>query len=57
VLEVHGRLAPKLVPKLYDFSHEQYVLAIEDLSSFQVWRNALNNGERHPALQVRWVAM
>jgi 5-methylthioribose kinase len=48
VLEVHGRLAPKLVPKLYDFSHEQYVLAIEDLSSFQVWRNALNNGERHP---------
>ncbi|MGO9335695.1 MAG: S-methyl-5-thioribose kinase [Acidimicrobiales bacterium] len=48
VLEVHGRLAPNLVPKFYDFSHEQHVLAMEDLSSFQVWRNALNNGERHP---------
>jgi 5-methylthioribose kinase len=48
VLEIHGRLAPELVPKLYDFNRERYVLAMEDLSGFEVWRTALNNGERHP---------
>jgi len=47
VLEIHGQLAPELVPKFFDFCHERYVLAMEDLSSFKVWRTALNNGERH----------
>jgi len=47
VLEVHGRLAPEFVPKFFDFSHERHVLAMEDLSSFEVWRTALNKGERH----------
>jgi 5-methylthioribose kinase len=43
----HGALAPALVPTLYDYNPERYVLAMEDLSDHQVWRHALNRGERH----------
>ncbi len=46
-LRVHGRLAPGLVPTLYDYDAERYVIAMEDLSDHAVWRHALNRGERH----------
>ena len=45
-LSVHGRLAPELVPTLYHFDPERYVVAMEDLSDHRVWRQALNAGER-----------
>jgi 5-methylthioribose kinase len=48
-LAAHSRLAPEYVPAFYGFDPERYVLAIEDLSSYRVWRGALNDGERHPA--------
>jgi 5-methylthioribose kinase len=46
-LALHGRLAPELVPQLYDYDPDRYVLALEDLSDHHVWRSALNDGLRH----------
>jgi 5-methylthioribose kinase len=46
-LRSHGALTPSLVPTLYDYDQARYVLAMEDLSDHQVWRHALNRGERH----------
>ncbi len=46
-LRSHGALVPSLVPTLYDYDAGRYVLAMEDLSDHQVWRHALNHGERH----------
>jgi 5-methylthioribose kinase len=46
-LRSHGALAPALVPRLYHYDVERYILAMEDLSDHQVWRHALNRGERH----------
>lgn len=46
-LRAHGALTPSLVPALYDYDTERYVLAMEDLSDHAVWRHALNRGERH----------
>jgi 5-methylthioribose kinase len=46
-LREHGALAPTLVPQLYDYDAARYVIAMEDLSDHQVWRHALNKGERH----------
>lgn len=46
-LRAHGALTPSLVPTLYDYDTERYVLAMEDLSDHSVWRQALNRGERH----------
>jgi 5-methylthioribose kinase len=46
-LRLHGRLAPGLVPELYEYDAERYVLALEDLSDHRVWRTALNDGLRH----------
>lgn len=45
-LEVHGRLAPGLVPTLYHYDPERHVVAMEDLSDHRVWRQSLNAGER-----------
>ncbi|MCU1482387.1 MAG: hypothetical protein JWQ19_3173 [Subtercola sp.] len=47
VLARHGAADPSHVPALYDFDAEHYVLAIENLSDHQVWRNELNNGLTH----------
>ena len=43
----HGRFAPELIPALYAFDPERYILAVEDLSDHRVWRTALTDGERH----------
>ena len=43
----HGRFAPELIPALYGFDPERYILAVEDLSDHRVWRTALTDGERH----------
>ena len=46
-LRAHGALTPSLVPTLYDYDTGRYIIAMEDLSDHQVWRHALNHGERH----------
>ncbi len=46
-LSVHGRLAPGLVPALYHYDADRYIVAMEDLSDHRVWRHALNEGDRH----------
>ncbi|GAB1820546.1 S-methyl-5-thioribose kinase [Herbidospora sp. RD11066] len=46
VLAEHGRVAPGLVPALYDVDHDRHVVALEDLSDHQVWRGLLNEGVR-----------
>ncbi|GAA2207403.1 S-methyl-5-thioribose kinase [Nonomuraea monospora] len=46
-LRVHNRVAPGLVPEIYDADPDRHVIAIEDLSDHRVWRGALNEGLRH----------
>ncbi|MDP8957998.1 MAG: S-methyl-5-thioribose kinase [Actinomycetota bacterium] len=40
-------LAARFVPGYHGFDPERFVLAMEDLSSWSVWRTALNQGEIH----------
>jgi 5-methylthioribose kinase len=44
---VHSQLAAEYVPARYDFDHDRHVIAMEDLSDYEVWRGALNKLERH----------
>ncbi|MGJ3508698.1 S-methyl-5-thioribose kinase [Enemella sp. A6] len=46
-LRTHAALTPDLVPTLYDFNHDRYVMAMEDLSDHNVWRGLLNESESH----------
>lgn len=46
-LRTHGALVPDLVPKVFCYDPERYIFVMEDLSDHQVWRTALNKGERH----------
>jgi 5-methylthioribose kinase len=46
-LQFHGSLAPALVPEVYLFDADRYILGMEDLSDHRVWRGALNDGLRH----------
>lgn len=46
-LTTHGALVPDLVPQVFDYNPERYIIALEDLSDHQVWRTALNHGETH----------
>ncbi len=46
-LRSHGALAPTLVPALYGYDTQRHILAMEDLSDHEVWRRALNRGDRH----------
>lgn len=43
----HAKAAPDLVPVIYFYDSERYVIAMEDLSDHRVWRGALNDGEFH----------
>jgi len=45
--KLHAEVAPDLVPAIYDFNPERYIIAMEDLSDHVVWRTALNASE-HP---------
>ena len=46
-LRAYGALAPGLVPEVFAYDPDRYILAMEDLSDHRVWRAALNDGERH----------
>ena len=52
-LKLHGKLAPHLVPVVYSFDPDRYILAMEDLSDHRVWRGALNEGQRHEGVASR----
>ena len=42
---VHSKAASHLVPKIYFYDADRYIIAMEDLSDHKVWRTALNQGE------------
>ena len=43
---IHFLAAKHLVPKIYFYDPEGYIIAMEDLSDHKVWRTALNLGEQ-----------
>ena len=47
VLATHELADAAHVPALYAFDAENYILALEDLSDHEVWRNELNAGRVH----------
>jgi 5-methylthioribose kinase len=44
---IHSLAAKHLVPEIYFYDPERYIIAMEDLSDHKVWRTALNLGEQH----------
>ncbi|MDA8927433.1 S-methyl-5-thioribose kinase [Aquiluna sp.] len=46
-LRIHGSFNQELVPKLYLYDSERFVIAMENLSGYRVWRGALIEGLRH----------
>lgn len=46
-LEVHGKLCPDLVPQTFFFDADRFVIGMENLSEYRVWRGALMEGEQH----------
>ena len=42
---IHSQAAPHLVPEIYFYDADRYIIAMEDLSDHKVWRTALINGE------------
>jgi 5-methylthioribose kinase len=43
---IHSKCAPNLVPEIYDYDPDRFIIAMEDLSDHAVWRGALNAGLR-----------
>ena len=44
---IHGKAAGHLVPNLYHYDPDRYIIAMEDLSDHTVWRTKLNAGEQN----------
>ncbi len=42
---IHSQAAAHLVPEIYFYDTERFIIAMEDLSDHKVWRTALNNGD------------
>ena len=42
---VHSKAASHLVPEVYFYDKQRYIIAMEDLSDHKVWRFALNQGD------------
>lgn len=47
ITRVHSNVAPGLVPAIYSYDPDRYLIAMEDLSDHRVWRGLLNEGQRH----------
>jgi 5-methylthioribose kinase len=43
---IHSKFAKDLVPEIYDYDADRFIIAMEDLSDHVVWRGALNSGLR-----------
>lgn len=46
-LAVHSGLAPELVPEMFFFDPDRFIIAMENLSDYRVWRGAMMEGLRH----------
>jgi 5-methylthioribose kinase len=46
-LSLHSSLAPELVPTTYFYDPERFIIGMENLSDYRVWRGALMEGMRH----------
>ena len=46
-LNVHASLAPELVPTTYFYDPERFIIGMENLSDYRVWRGAMMEGMRH----------
>jgi len=44
---IHSKAAGHLVPKLYHYDPDRYIISMEDLSDHTVWRTKLNAGEQN----------
>jgi 5-methylthioribose kinase len=44
---VHSKAASNLVPEIYFYDADRYIIAMEDLSDHKVWRTALNEGNKN----------
>jgi 5-methylthioribose kinase len=49
-LSAAGEVVPELVPALYYLDREHYVLAMEYLIGWDMWRSQLNLGNAHPGV-------
>ena len=45
-IRTHHALVPNLLPEIFLFDESRHIIAMEDLSDHEVWRGALNRGER-----------
>ncbi|HQZ84346.1 MAG TPA: S-methyl-5-thioribose kinase [Actinomycetota bacterium] len=45
-LRTHHALVPDLLPEVYSYDPQRYIIAMEDLTDHQVWRGVLNEGRR-----------
>jgi 5-methylthioribose kinase len=43
---IHSKFAKDLVPEIYDYDADRFIIAMDDLSDHVVWRGALNSGLR-----------
>lgn len=46
-LHVHSGLAPDLVPEMFFYDPDRFIIGMENLSDYRVWRGALMEGLRH----------
>ena len=46
-LRIHGSFSQKLVPALFLYDSERFVIAMENLSDYRVWRGAMIEGLMH----------
>ena len=46
-LRIHGELDPKKIPVMFDYDPDRFIIAMENLASFRVWRGAMIEGLRH----------
>lgn len=46
-LHVHSSLAPDLVPEMFFYDPDRFIIGMENLSDYRVWRGALMEGLRH----------
>jgi len=58
-LATHSALTPDLVPSTYFYDEARFIIGMEDLSEFRVWRGAMIDGLRHEGVAAdmgRYVA-
>ena len=46
-LRIHGELDPKKIPAMHDYDADRFIIAMENLASFRVWRGVMIEGLRH----------